>query len=145
MVLEKSNRPWLAEMYLSCLRLSSTRMVLSTRAKEVFILRREMQSILCRGPIVSTYKLFRLWNVYGTFISVSVVRIFEILFLRMAWDGIGWDGMGWTEYQESLNFIYNFRVYSPCIYIFIHIPKNCHQYSYEFQNFMSTWGSWSKI
>ena len=23
--------------------------------------------------------------------------------------------------------------------------KNCHQYSYGFQNFMSSWGSWSKI
>ena len=23
--------------------------------------------------------------------------------------------------------------------------KNCHQYSYEFQNFMSSWESWSKF
>ena len=23
--------------------------------------------------------------------------------------------------------------------------KNCHQHSYGFQNFMSSWGSWSKI
>ena len=26
-----------------------------------------------------------------------------------------------------------------------YILKNCHQHSYGFQNFMSSWGSWSKI
>ena len=32
------------------------------------------------------------------------------------------------------------------MYIYTYIRnKNCHQYSYGFQNFMSSWGSWSKI
>ena len=32
------------------------------------------------------------------------------------------------------------------MYMYTYIRnKNCHQYSYGFQNFMSSWGSWSKI
>ena len=28
---------------------------------------------------------------------------------------------------------------------YIYILKNCHQHSYRLQNFMSSWGLWSKI
>ena len=32
------------------------------------------------------------------------------------------------------------------MYMYTYIRnKNCHQYSYGFQNFMSNWGSWSKF
>ena len=38
-----------------------------------------MQSISNKGPIVFTYTLFGLGNVYATFVSDAVIRLFEIL------------------------------------------------------------------
>ena len=59
--------------------------------------------------------------------------------LRMGW--MGWDGMGWDGVSKvSFNFLYTLCVYRSCIYVLIYILKNCHQYSYGFQNLMSSWG-----
>ena len=55
------------------------------------------------------------------------------------------DGLGWnikSELQISLNFMSIKKIYIPN---YIYILKNCHQHSYGFQNFMTSWGSWSKI
>ena len=58
---------------------------------------------------------FVLGNVYWTFFSEAVIRLFEILkmfYLRvdgMGWDGMGWDGMGYQK-CPSIFFIL-------CVYI----------------------------
>ena len=64
----------------------------------------------------------------------------EMFYLRMGWMD-GWDGIS----KVSFKFLYPLWVYRTCIYLLIYILKNCHQHSYGFQNFMSSWGSWSKI
>ena len=45
----------------------------------------------------------------------------------------------------SFDFLYTLCVYRLCIYLLICVIKICHQHSYGFQNFMSSWGSSSKI
>ena len=55
------------------------------------------------------------------------------------------DGMGWnikSVLQISLYFVSRKNMFIPT-YIY-NILKNCYQHSYWFQNFMSSWGSWSK-
>ena len=47
-------------------------------------------------------------------------------------------------YEVILIFVRR-RLQHPYIYVLIQIIENCHQHSYRFQNFMSSWGSWSKI
>ena len=56
-------------------------------------------------------------------------------------DGMGWDR--WTESKKCFNFLHTLWIYRKCIYFYIF--KNCHQYSYGFENLMSSWGSWSKF
>ena len=74
-----------------------------------------------RGPVLNPYGEARSAELYG-------------------WDG--WDGIS----KVSFNFVHTLWVYRTfmCILI-IYVLKNCHQHSYGFQNFMTSWGSWSKI
>ena len=52
----------------------------------------------------------------------------------------GWDG----PEKCPLNFFIFFG-YIDDVYVYLYTKKTCHQYSFGFQNFMSSWGSWSKI
>ena len=68
------------------------------------------------------------------------------------WDGTGRtdgtdgrDGRDGRSTKVSFNFLHTLWAFRTCIYILKYILKNCHQHSYGFQNFMSSWGSWSKI
>ena len=47
--------------------------------------------------------------------------------------------------KVSFNFLHTLWAFRTCIYILKYILKNCHQHSYGFQNFMSSWGWGSKF
>ena len=57
----------------------------------------------------------------------------------------GTDGTDGQSTKVSFNFFHTFFEFRTCTYILKYILKNCPQHSYGFQNFMPSWGSWSKI
>ena len=90
------------------------------------------------------YYYFGLGHVYWTFrFRGGNPPFWNLENVLLWWDGR--DGRDGRSTKVSFNFLHTLWPFRRGIYILKYILKICHQHSYGFQNFMSSWGSWSKI
>ena len=73
-----------------------------------------MQSISNRSPIIFSYTSFGLEKVYWRFVSVAVIRFFEILKMFYCSDG-------WTEYQKCPSNFFILCGYKEHVYTYLYV------------------------